>query len=86
MTSTREDITFESGGIKCAGWFYRPSTPAPYPCVILAHGLGGVKHHRIDKFAERFAEAGFAALAFDYRHFGASEGEPRLLVSISRQL
>lgn len=86
MAASREDITFESGGKKCVGWLYRPSTPAPYPCVILAHGLGGVKHHRIDKFAERFAEEGFAALAFDYRHFGESEGEPRLLVSISRQL
>ena len=28
-------------------------------------------------FAEAFARAGFAALVFDYRHWGDSEGEPR---------
>ena len=37
-------------------------------------------------FAERFAAAGLDALAFDYRHFGASDGEPRQLLSIPRQL
>ena len=31
------------------------------------------------------AEAGLAALVFDYRHFGASEGEPRQLMDIARQ-
>jgi pimeloyl-ACP methyl ester carboxylesterase len=37
-------------------------------------------------FAERFAAAGIDALAFDYRHFGASDGEPRQLLSVPRQL
>jgi dienelactone hydrolase len=37
-------------------------------------------------FAERFAAAGIDALAFDYRHFGSSDGEPRQLLSIKRQL
>jgi dienelactone hydrolase len=37
-------------------------------------------------YAERFAEAGVAALLFDYRHFGASSGEPRQLLDIARQL
>ena len=30
--------------------------------------------------------AGMAALVFDYRHFGDSEGEPRQLISVRRQL
>src|ERR1700737_4146534 len=30
--------------------------------------------------------AGLAALVFDYRHFGASEGEPRQLLDIKLQL
>jgi len=37
-------------------------------------------------YAERFARAGLHALAFDYRHFGASDGEPRQLASIREQL
>ena len=53
--------------------------------MVLAHGFGGVKEARLDAYAERFAAAGHAALLFDYRHFGASEGEPRQLISIGRQ-
>jgi len=41
---------------------------------------------RLDAFAERFAQAGFAVLAFTYRHFGDSGGSPRQLLSIKRQL
>jgi dienelactone hydrolase len=37
-------------------------------------------------YAERFAEAGYVALAFDHRHFGASGGEPRQLLDVGRQL
>jgi alpha-beta hydrolase superfamily lysophospholipase len=54
--------------------------------VILAHGFGGTREARLWAFAERFRAAGIAALVFDYRHFGDSEGEPRQLLSISRQL
>ena len=40
----------------------------------LAHGLGAVKEMYLEPFARRFAEAGIAALVFDYRSFGASGG------------
>jgi len=40
----------------------------------------------LDAYAERFAKAGIAALAFTYRHFGDSGGQPRQLLSIKRQL
>ena len=53
--------------------------------MVLAHGFGGVKEARLDAYAERFAAAGYAALVFDYRHFGDSGGEPRLLIDIGRQ-
>ena len=87
MTSPeREDVTFLSSGIRCAAWLYRPASPPPHPAVILGHGLGGLRKHRLDAFAQRFADAGMAAIAFDYRHFGDSDGEPRQLVNIRRQL
>jgi pimeloyl-ACP methyl ester carboxylesterase len=55
------------------------------PCVVLAHGFAGTVDSGLLPFAERYAEAGLDALAFDYRHFGLSDGEPRQLLSISSQ-
>jgi len=56
------------------------------PLVILGHGLGGTREMRLDVYAEAFASAGIAALAFTYRHFGDSGGEPRQLLSVKHQL
>lgn len=76
----RRDIEFLSEGVTCRGWFYRPDT-APsgkrLPAIVMAHGFGGVKEVRLDKFAEGFEAAGFQALVFDYRTTGTSDGEPR---------
>jgi fermentation-respiration switch protein FrsA (DUF1100 family) len=83
----RHDVSFDSGADTCAAWLYVPTgVTAPPPVVILGHGLGGTREMRLDAFAERFAQAGIAALAFTYRHFGDSTGEPRQLLSITRQL
>lgn len=84
----REDVTFDSGGLRCAAWLYRPEGEGPgqHPCVVLAHGFGGTREARLWAFAERFRDAGIAALVFDYRHFGASDGEPRQLLSVRKQL
>ncbi|MBL8511041.1 MAG: alpha/beta fold hydrolase [Betaproteobacteria bacterium] len=82
----RSDITFISQGLKCAAWLYRPQAAGPTPCVVMAHGFSAVREQRLDAYAERFARAGMAVLLFDYRYFGASEGEPRQLLSIRSQL
>lgn len=83
---TRTDETFVSGGWRCAAWVYEPEGEGPFPCVVLAHGWSGVREQRLDAFAERFAGEGWAAVVFDYRHFGSSEGQPRQLLDIGRQL
>ena len=84
----REDVWFSSRGQRCAAWLYRrrSETATAAPCVVLAHGWSGVREQRLDAFAERFAAAGVAALVFDYRYFGASDGEPRQLLDIDSQL
>src|SRR5207302_8457662 len=83
---TRQDVSFIAGDAECAAWLYLPAgVPSP-PVVILGHGLGATREMRLDAFAERFAQAGIAALAFTYRHFGDSGGQPRQLLSIKRQL
>jgi len=56
------------------------------PCVVLANGFSMTADSGLGRVAERFAAAGIDALAFDYRHFGASDGEPRQLLSTKRQV
>ncbi len=80
MTVLKSDVTFRSGDEECAGWLFLPDgehEAPPHPGVVMAHGIGAVKEMSIEPFAERFAEAGFATLLFDFRYFGASGGEPR---------
>ncbi|KTC37156.1 alpha/beta hydrolase [Pseudomonas sp. ABAC61] len=83
---TPTTIGFLSGGSRCVADFYRPLGAGPFPVVVMAHGLGGTRKMRLPAFAERFVAAGYACLVFDYRHFGDSEGEPRQLLDIARQL
>lgn len=87
----RTEVSFRSGDGHCAAWIYPAASSGPAaadagPCVVLAHGFGGVRQARLGAFAQRFAQAGITALVFDYRHFGASSGEPRQLLDICRQL
>ncbi len=51
-------------------------------------GAGGTLTQRdgIPEYAERFAASGIATLTFDYRNWGDSDGEPRRLASVPRQL
>lgn len=86
VTFERIDTTFDSGGWRCAAWVYEPEGEGPFPCVVLAHGWSAVREQRLDAYAERFAAEGMAAVVFDYRHFGSSEGQPRQLLDIGKQL
>ncbi|GAC67579.1 alpha/beta hydrolase [Gordonia soli] len=84
--SERSDVEFDSSGTTCRAWLYRPTDGVDVPIIVMGHGLGAVRRMRLDVFAERFTAAGYACLVFDYRHFGDSDGQPRQLLSISRQL
>lgn len=81
----RTDVTFSSGGLDCAAWCYRPAGTGPHPLVVMGHGFGATRELALDAYAERYATAGIGALLFDYRHFGASSGEPRQLLDIALQ-
>jgi fermentation-respiration switch protein FrsA (DUF1100 family) len=81
----RTDVTFFSSDSYCAAWLYRPDQPGRVPLVVMAHGFSATRELRLDAYAERFCAAGLGALVFDYRHFGASAGEPRQLLDIGRQ-
>ncbi len=82
----RGDVSFVSGGERCAAWWYRPdSSTRPRPLVVMGHGLGGNREMLMDTYAQRFVANGMHVLVFDYRHFGASDGQPRQLIDIGRQ-
>lgn len=82
----REDMNFIADGDRLAAWWYPSPGKTESPTIVMAHGFGGTREMRLDAYAERFQEAGFGVLVFDYRHFGASEGEPRQLLEIDKQL
>lgn len=81
----RHDVTFDSEGTSCAAWLYRPDGVENPPIVVLAHGFAAFRELRLHAYAERFAQAGYAALVFDYRNWGASDGQPRRILDIAKQ-
>ena len=86
MTAERLDIRIPSHGEQLAAYLYRPEPSSrAVPCVVMAHGFSATRDDGLPAYAEAFRGAGFAAIIFDYRHFGASTGEPRQLLDIGRQ-
>ncbi|MFY9334813.1 MAG: alpha/beta fold hydrolase [Mycobacterium sp.] len=86
MGRERVDVRIPSHGEELAAYLYRPSDgDDPVPCVVMAHGFSATRDDGLPDYAEAFADAGFAVLLFDYRHFGASTGLPRQLLDIGRQ-
>ncbi|MQA13304.1 MAG: alpha/beta fold hydrolase [Pseudonocardiaceae bacterium] len=82
----RSEVAFPSGGVDCAAYLYRPADAIDdVPCVVMAHGFTATRDDLLPAYAERFVDAGCAVLVFDYRHFGASGGQPRQLLDVGRQ-
>ncbi|WP_435770755.1 alpha/beta hydrolase [Nocardioides sp. SYSU DS0651] len=81
-------FTFRSEGVACAATHHPAAdgSAGPVPVVVLGHGLAGTQDSGLTEFAAAFAAAGFSAVTFDYRGFGASEGSPRQSVSIAGQV
>ncbi|MDH3755148.1 MAG: alpha/beta fold hydrolase [Acidimicrobiia bacterium] len=74
----REDVEFDSEGTRIRGWLYLPDDRAdPVPAIVLAGGWCYVRELVMPYYAEAFAEAGMAALVFDYRNLGVSDGNVR---------
>lgn len=66
-----ESVTFSSHGATLAGTLVRPSGDAS-AAVVFVHGSG--RQERNLEWARRFAVQGIAALVYDKRGVGASEG------------
>ncbi len=74
----KREIEYYSEGSRIKGLLYLPDNYEEIgrvPAIILCHGFAGVKELLLPAYAQAFCENGFAALTFDYRGFGESEGE-----------
>jgi len=69
-------VRFRSDGLELVGELYLPDG-APHRAVVLTGPFSSVKEQVTGDYAQRLAEHGFAALAFDHRGWGDSEGQPR---------
>lgn len=84
--SVATEVRFSSRGEECAGTLFMPDGDSHVPAVVLAHGFTATRKDGLVGFGERFADEGFAALTFDYRGFGESDGSERQVLSIKREL
>lgn len=75
---SKRAVEFNANGVTLRGTFFTPdSGSAPFPTVVFAHGFSGVKEQALEDYARVCSEHGVAALAYDHRCLGASDGEPR---------
>jgi len=68
-----EPLAVESDGLRLAALLYRPPEGAAAGAVLVCHGAGSRKENHAD-FAGRAVARGLAALTFDFRGHGESEG------------
>lgn len=80
----KEKISWKSEGTSIFGEIYLPAgSPAPFPAVVVCHGIPGRTKESGDPgypaLAERLAWEGFAAVIFNFRGTGPSGGNFDLL-------
>jgi pimeloyl-ACP methyl ester carboxylesterase len=68
-----EEVVFASHGVQLSGTLAIPTNQDVRAAVVFIHGSG--KQTRSMAWAEKFAEAGIAALVYDKRGVGKSGGE-----------
>src|SRR5258706_12418534 len=81
-THMQQKIIFKSKGLNCSGLFYLPDNysatdDVKLPAIAMAHGIGTTQEWGPPAFAERFADAGFAVLIFDFPNLAEIEATPR---------
>lgn len=77
-------VTFNSEGLTLVGNLYYPSNfdaEKQYPAIVVSGSWTTVKEQMAGLYAAQLAEDEFITLAFDFRNFGESEGEPRFYES-----
>ncbi len=79
---TVERVTFQSGGDTLVGKLYIPSGVSkakPAEAAVVTGAWRTVKEQMAGRYAKELAERGIVALAFDFRSWGESGGQPRAM-------
>jgi fermentation-respiration switch protein FrsA (DUF1100 family) len=82
-------VSFDSEGSRLSGNMYVPPEYTPgtrAPGIVVTGSWTTVKEQMAGLYARRLAQRGFITLAFDFRHWGASEGHPRQWESPERKI
>lgn len=82
--NTMETVKFKSEGTQLIGNIFYPKNyeaGKKYPAIVVSGSWTTVKEQMAGLYAKKLAENGFITLAFDFRNFGQSEGEPRFYES-----
>lgn len=75
-------VKYPANGIEAVANVYTPANFDPnkkYPAIVVAHPNGGVKEQVAGLYAQKLAEQGFVAIAFDAAYQGGSGGKPRYI-------
>ncbi len=86
---TKRKIKFVRDDLTLVGDLFTPEgfdETGQYQAVIVQGSFSSVKELMPGTYAQKFADQGFVALAFDYAHYGESAGEPRQLESPAEKL
>ena len=75
--ATKTRFAFQSEGETLLGNLFLPEREKPAGVVVAVGPLTSVKEQAAGTYAQAMAERGYAGLAFDYRYFGESAGQPR---------
>lgn len=67
---TVEPLYIKSGDQLIAADFYRPKNIKKPGVIIMAHGFAALRQFKLLQYAQRFAQAGYAVVVFDYRCWG----------------
>src|SRR3954469_14083340 len=88
-STMKRKISFDRDGLTLVGNLFTPEgfdETGQYQAIIVEGSFTSVKEQMPGTYAQKFADQGFVALAFDYSHYGESEGEPRQLESPAEKL
>ncbi len=74
-TYKKTDVTFNNNDITLSGTLYLPKGEGPFPAVVFVHGSGEETRKNSAYSAKWMTSIGYAALVYDKRGTGKSDGD-----------